>query len=647
MNKTDVFENEPLVTKEQEFLYDLIDNIAQQVELGIREKREKAKNDLLNKDLTPSQKEKSLDEYFHYRMNPLTITTPSKKYCLNDIPSMAQKLFDDISFPYSDSPDVLNWLSFWKDSFTFDDEILSMHNYRLNKSDRNLSYFVYILCVYISKELRLDFLEVKEFEPSFILPIKRTIEILSNLISLVMSYMDKCKSFSFYKCEQFILNTDDENTSFSQRDYFDTMIDPFDDYENYQYCVENNLPFFGEHIKKKTDEEIELECKKIQANHDFLILSKCIRSIYLLSAAMDIIGRSFFPESVLSVGTKCRKMCDIIFDDDDGVTEGAFEKIINDKRINPEKLEIEENLAIANDKENSFCSFLDLLSDEIQGKYEIDELLRKRIEWLSIAKASIKNETYEKVEKIISVPIAKKLTSLSLKKHSADFVFCKDKIRRILGSKSYMLSEEIMNTLSSAELLYDEYAVMNPMENFDYSGISALYYQALENTYISLFWSEYAKRLNEYEIDGISFVKLYKEGDCRAYGYIPKGVQNRKVNSIFIDGNCVKESCTFGAFTAFLKMIRMEESTKDGFLTLVSQIFGFSSYKEMFYNQSFVEHLTLFRDKLGQSTQNRNNASHGTEIIKVQQCEKDKITILAEERHNTIGLIHLFLSLYQ
>ena len=95
--------------------------------------------------------------------------------------------------------------------------------------------------------------------------------------------------------------------------------------------------------------------------------------------------------------------------------------------------------------------------------------------------------------------------TVSCKREQNEFLSIKSGIYDRLGANSHYLPIAAIDTLTTAELLYGRYAADNKNyaeQGFDYSSISALYYQAFENAYNDLIWAKYADKINKMLDDG-------------------------------------------------------------------------------------------------------------------------------------------------
>ena len=247
------------------------------------------------------------------------------------------------------------------------------------------------------------------------------------------------------------------------------------------------------------------------------------------------------------------------------------------------------------------------------------------------------------------------------KKQIDDFRFFKEKLLSSLGDTSKMLPSSAVDSLSTAEMLYNKYANDDfASKGFDFSCISALYYQAFEDSYNALIWKGYAEFLNNLIVDEKSYTDILQEyrnleiTDKSAQGYLfDKNIKQRnnyiKYKNKTNPNTQVNKKCMYKSFATIMKEIKTESKLKE-FCKYFSIITGFSNVEEMFSDTLFMNNCEEFTRGIYNSADNRNNASHGGTFISVSQCKKDKnavISDLEEVRSNSIGLIQKLLYLLQ
>lgn len=230
-----------------------------------------------------------------------------------------------------------------------------------------------------------------------------------------------------------------------------------------------------------------------------------------------------------------------------------------------------------------------------------------------------------------------------------DYQKIKDGILSSLGEKASILPDSTVDSLTTAEMLYARYASEEYAEKgFDFSCISALYYQAFEEAYNLLIWRGYADELNDLKIYGRKYTDILRErkrceinsGD--ASGYLDPKPKQR---SYYIDyrnaETKVSTRCMYKSFAILLKNIN-RYTTIEHFCEYIARLTGFGSSNDMFNDSDFMRNCNAFTAAVDASTDNRNNASHGGTFISVDQCKSDKKNVLSEleaVRSDSLGLI--------
>ena len=234
----------------------------------------------------------------------------------------------------------------------------------------------------------------------------------------------------------------------------------------------------------------------------------------------------------------------------------------------------------------------------------------------------------------------------------------KNQIITSLGDSSEILPISTLDSLTSAELLYEQYATSEYAEmGFDFSCISALYYQAFEDAYNELIWRGYANLLNTLVLSNDQKYTEYlqeknhkKIKDSYAIGYLDSDYSQRKY---YID-HCNNQTsvslrCMYKSFAILMRNI--QNPTKlDGFCDYFAELTGFMKKEDMFNDIEFMHKCKEFTDSIDRSADNRNNASHGGSLIDINQCREDKKTVLndlEQVRSNSIGLIQQLIYILQ
>ena len=223
-----------------------------------------------------------------------------------------------------------------------------------------------------------------------------------------------------------------------------------------------------------------------------------------------------------------------------------------------------------------------------------------------------------------------------------------------LGHESELLPESAINALVTAEMLYQEYANEEyAVQGFDYSGISALYYQAFEEAYNQRVWKPYVKKLKEVVISGRNFTKILKlnysdikkfYGDFDEYLDIKSLSKYTFENKEKRKGRELQPSITYGPFAILMDKISKNELPR--FSEFFADVTGFRGTEEMLGDCEFMKSYDVFVYSVKKSIDFRNHASHGSERVDLAQCESDKkriVSDLEEVRKSSIGLIQQLL----
>ena len=208
-------------------------------------------------------------------------------------------------------------------------------------------------------------------------------------------------------------------------------------------------------------------------------------------------------------------------------------------------------------------------------------------------------------------------------------------------------------------MLYGRYASVDYAEQgFDFSCISALYYQAFEDAYNVLIWHDYADMLNSLEINGQKYTDILdakrnsRITDWNEQGYLENYNYNQRAYYVNYKTKTnpqtsVSLRCMYKSFGILMENIK-NPSHLNHFCDYFAKITGFTGRQEMFKDGTFMNKCKEFTDAVLLSADNRNNASHGGTFISINQCTDDKKTVLNNlevVRISSIGLIQRLLYL--
>lgn len=354
-------------------------------------------------------------------------------------------------------------------------------------------------------------------------------------------------------------------------------------------------------------DELEL-LKTVEFEAEFDNIANCIRGLFLTNMVIEMLNE----QGVITVdedelnnrAAKCRIICSTIFEEStafEQVSKGAVSsKLITLITAEEEKEEQRSSL---------FKAHLEVFAD----KLSVNDLLTKRLILMNQAKALDPSD--ESFLTKCSNEISNKLIQL-LKN---DIVPYKTTFNNQLNKKAKVFSDDVIDALATAEMLYDQYGnVKHDQDGFDYSGISALYYQAVETAYYELIWIDYANYLNTLPVGNSTFIDELRKGNAPA-GYLPIDyshyVERRKkwIKQVKLD-------CTYGTFSNFVN----KESEVPKYKDWLAKKLGFSDYSDMNNKTSVRQDYSLLGIILNRTSGFRNNACHGCHKILLNQCQTDK-----------------------
>ena len=309
-----------------------------------------------------------------------------------------------------------------------------------------------------------------------------------------------------------------------------------------------------------------------------------------------------------------------------------------------------------------FAILRDAISDLVAGVEtigDVNELIRKKTqikdEIMRFPDCDEKSQCVDWLDSI-SERICKAITML-VSKQTDDYHATKHEILARLGLCSGHLPASTVDSLTTAEILYSRYAKTDfADQGFDYSCISALYFQAFEDAYNELIWRGYADKLNSTFIEGRALTSIlydfrFKVLPMAATGFLMDDDKQHKQRDFYIQYNrhttCVSSRCMYKSFAILMEYIR-HGSSLPALCEYFASLCGFDKMEDMLSNKTFMEAYARFSSNITRSAENRNNASHGGTYVSITQCGEDKKTVLndlEEVRASSIGLIQQMLYL--
>lgn len=338
-----------------------------------------------------------------------------------------------------------------------------------------------------------------------------------------------------------------------------------------------------------------------------------------------------------------------------------LDKYREDTGINAQSLseqEAEEDQARSDAFMEVFNDFLEELFENIKHQ-SVDDLFavnkKFRDEILQCPICSLKEKYALKLDATIT-QICSALVDV-MKEDSGNFEKTRQRVLLRLGETAFFLPQSSLNTLTTAELLYQQYALPQFVQaGFDYSCISSLYYQAFEDAYNTLIWYEYAIKLNNLTFGPHGYPEILFDNQRKsiqtpeATGYLS---QEPRTRNGYLDFNrprkraYVRTSCMYKLFVTIMEQIKPDSDVKK-FCNYFAKLAGYRNSYTMLNDFGYMEKINLFTRSVGASVLNRNNASHGGSPVPIDQCQKDKRIVLSEletVRENSIGLIQQLLDL--
>lgn len=175
----------------------------------------------------------------------------------------------------------------------------------------------------------------------------------------------------------------------------------------------------------------------------------------------------------------------------------------------------------------------------------------------------------------------------------------------------------ILNTLVSAEILYNEFIVMKPeREGFDYSCISIMYYLALEEFANKVLYIPYKEKVLDNHLSEINRSRQYLD----------------RPDSYF-RGARLKTSCELGPISHLL----ISASKVQCFKAFLISEFGVTEDR--------IKEITQYGKKLLDGSRNRNHAAHGGESVSYSSACNDKKIVYPEDVEEARGLLKELLGL--
>ena len=556
---------------------------------------------------------------------------------------------------------------------TYNYLLMTFHEFRLSPSKETAKQFVSLALSYIKKNL--------EAEETTLVSIDDMIE---DFASTVFSFVDNNKAainrLSFNKVQNDAIATDGTSRITQETDlYSDKLTQFINEYQNskrydkeIEAIIEGHGRIFSEEELRGQigqQEEVDALTEK-EALSQQLIYS--LNIIYLFCDALRIMLNNKHANVKIKKREQASKIRGKLLDLDADLVHTVYSEIRDDELNMREYREqtgvISTHLSEQEYQEELFRSTVcfGILKDAVIEL--VSHIKDKSVEEIMDAKTRIKKQiqifpdfeskgTYVEWLDSISTKICNALIDNCQKKEE-EYTQIKHSIFTSLGEKSVKLPASTIDSLTTAEMLYGNYATDEFAERgFDFSCISALYYQAFEDAYNGLIWKGYAEKLNILEINGIPYTSILKRNRKKALtepeslGYLHKDNWQRNYYVQFpskekgITTTSVSLRCMYMSFAILMESIN-PSSELDKYCDYFAEITGFDGKNQMFLDKSFMDKCMGFTKAIKESAGNRNNASHGGTFISKEQCVLDKKTVLNDletVRSTSIGLVQQLL----
>lgn len=605
------YNEEVYVTKEQQQQYDLLVTLSNTISDIILTNRKDTVEALLDDTLLFSNKKAILNEYVYKKLNfeSQTVRINDIEYSFSEVEVLASKLNNDRTFYGNESPYVINGLAFYENSISFEDIIIAFHNFRFRHDEENLWYLSLLLCRYIYAVLSMDSTcRSISFEST------ESIDEIKRLVTYVVDFWNlhlKDVSIEPYKL------VDDKRSAFYDKIDLDA-----------DYC------FLSE------DTPNEIEKKHIKAKYASKLISQCTKTLYLLMSCLKEISNNIDEADFSSELKKLRKViidvCEDIYCEED-----AYGELENDKRLNSDRMRLAEK-----DFEISLLkSHLQYAIGKMKG-YDTETTLQNRQEALQSIRLLDSEQIMEEFVSEFSNLLMQSIPD-SLETYHA-------RLKSELGTKYDLLPEVALNTLASAEYLYDKFVRKQAPEGFDYSGIAVLYFQAFETAYDKLLIEPYAKWLEEREVEALydEIQPIMRKKDKNRSPEEKNRLKQIKsyfasdfnINYFFNKGKAV--TCLeIGKFRRFIDLEKDILSNNETSSNL--QIFLEES---CFMKKIDVEQIGLFAQAVKNATNPRNKAAHGLHGLDEKDVKEDKVIVYDETNIKDVqefkNIMYAFLDFY-
>lgn len=246
---------------------------------------------------------------------------------------------------------------------------------------------------------------------------------------------------------------------------------------------------------------------------------------------------------------------------------------------------------------------------------DLDSIMKNRLSFMrNYDLTDEDNDFLDSISLTISSYIKEKVKSQRL------FTSLKNEVSEDLSRYNQQVPVNVIETLVTAEYLYKLYIDgKEPLQDFDYSCISALYYQSFEALYNNMIMDPYLLLLEHDPGHQIFWNRMRRNernrNNLRAEGY---GFFPEKRIGQFVNRDGFKHSCMLWDFENMLKMV----------VDSLPEVQYFSSFLDGISVPGWRDTLPAFVDAVAAARPFRNDASHGGTIVSFNTASNDKERIL-------------------
>ncbi|SCW34620.1 hypothetical protein SAMN02910456_00629 [Ruminococcaceae bacterium YRB3002] len=304
--------------------------------------------------------------------------------------------------------------------------------------------------------------------------------------------------------------------------------------------------------------------------------------------------------------------------------------LIEKEKNQNEKEQTEKTINLINSSFKAICKLID----------------EKRIHDALLKLSSLRDKVNESVGEGISdhiigiieqnYQITNKLLIERSDDKSVKYQKANDYIKQILGENYSLVPVDSLKILITAECLFLDFSDLSD-NDFEYSGISLLYFQAVESLFNVLIWNDYSSNLKGIIINEKPFVNLYVKSDFdnETSYYLPTDSKR-----FYLDKGNIVDNCMLGTCAHLLKKVFNKETR--GFADFFAKKMNYEGADDLYSLQGFYTKMGRMKEIFFTAAALRNKSAHGREHIDYMECKSNRELILGGNGQNEGLLNHLF-----